>query len=192
MKYCKKCQTQTERDIHGNCRPCDRARSAAWRAANPEKTRTYQAANPEKLQAARARYEAANRDQRRHSRSLVGRAVVWRAANPEKVRAAVAKWKEANPEKCRIYRQNRRARKRMDGGKISPDLAARLYKLQRGKCACGCKQSLGNDYHLDHIMPIALGGSNTDDNIQLLRQQCNNQKSAKHPIDFMQSRGFLL
>jgi 5-methylcytosine-specific restriction endonuclease McrA len=51
---------------------------------------------------------------------------------------------------------------------------------------------LGDNYHIDHIMPLALGGSNTDDNIQLLRQRCNNQKCAKHPVDFMQSRGFLL
>jgi 5-methylcytosine-specific restriction endonuclease McrA len=51
---------------------------------------------------------------------------------------------------------------------------------------------LGDNYHLDHIVPLAIGGTNTDDNIQLLRQKCNQQKSAKHPIDFMQSRGFLL
>jgi 5-methylcytosine-specific restriction endonuclease McrA len=53
-------------------------------------------------------------------------------------------------------------------------------------------QPLGDNYHLDHITPITLGGSNTDDNMQLLRQRCNNQKYNKHPIDFMQSRGFLL
>lgn len=55
-----------------------------------------------------------------------------------------------------------------------------------------CGLPLGDNYHIDHIMPLALGGSNTDDNIQLLRQRCNNQKCAKHPVDFMQSRGFLL
>jgi len=53
-------------------------------------------------------------------------------------------------------------------------------------------QPLGDDFHMDHIMPIALGGSNTDDNMQLLRKECNLQKQAKHPIDFMQSRGLLL
>jgi len=36
------------------------------------------------------------------------------------------------------------------------------------------------------------GGSNTDDNMQLLRKLCNLQKHAKHPVDFMQERGFLL
>jgi hypothetical protein len=41
-------------------------------------------------------------------------------------------------------------------------------------------------------MPLALGGSNTDDNMQLLRAICNYHKYTKHPIDFMQSKGFLL
>jgi len=41
-------------------------------------------------------------------------------------------------------------------------------------------------------MPLALGGANADDNIQLLRSTCNQQKHAKHPVDFMQQKGFLL
>jgi 5-methylcytosine-specific restriction endonuclease McrA len=100
-------------------------------------------------------------------------------------------WAKANPEVNRIKAQNRRALKRVNGGKLSKGLAEKLFKLQKGKCPC-CHQPLGENYHLDHIVPLALGGSNTDDNIQLLRSSCNNQKSAKHPIDFMQQRGFLL
>ena len=41
-------------------------------------------------------------------------------------------------------------------------------------------------------MPIALGGKNVDDNVQLLCAACNLSKQAKHPVDFMQQRGFLL
>ena len=75
---------------------------------------------------------------------------------------------------------------------MSVGLAERLIGYQRGKCACGCKQQLGNDYHMDHIMPLALGGTNTDDNIQLLRPTCNLSKHDKHPVDFMKQRGYLL
>lgn len=73
----------------------------------------------------------------------------------------------------------------------SKGLAERLFRLQRGKCAC-CKKPLGSDYHLDHIMPLALGGVNEDSNIQLLRAKCNMQKHTVHPVEFMQQRGFLL
>lgn len=116
----------------------------------------------------------------------------WQKANPQKANAKSAKWREANPEARRIYEHNRRARKLESGGKLSKGLAAKLFTLQRGKCACGCKQPLGSDYHLDHIMPLALGGTNTDDNMQLLTSRCNMQKQALHPVDFMQQRGFLL
>lgn len=70
-------------------------------------------------------------------------------------------------------------------------MAKKLYELQRGKCACCCKP-LGNNYHLDHRVPLARGGRNEDCNMQLLRAKCNMQKSAKDPIEFMQERGFLL
>lgn len=114
----------------------------------------------------------------------------WQKANPLKANAKSAKWREANPEARRIYEHNRK--ERASGGRLSSGLSAKLFKLQRGKCACGCGKPLGDEYHLDHRMPIALGGTNSDDNMQLLRKLCNLQKSKKHPIDFMQSRGFLI
>lgn len=174
MKFCKKCKIDTERYARGDCKPCAKASHAAYRAINQDKVRErrkkYCAANVDKKRAANAKYIA---------------------DNPEKKKERNAKYKAENPEKCRIHNQNRRARKLKNGGKLSQGLAERLFKLQKGKCPC-CQMPLGDDYQLDHIMPIALGGSNTDDNMQLLRKQCNNQKHAKHPIDFMQSRGFLL
>ena len=42
------------------------------------------------------------------------------------------------------------------------------------------------------IKPLARGGTNQRTNLQLLCPPCNLSKSAKDPIDFMQSRGFLL
>jgi hypothetical protein len=112
----------------------------------------------------------------------------WRKDNP----GYLAKYRKENPDSNRTHLHNRRALKRNNGGKLSSDLAKKLFSLQRGMCACGCGQALGNDYHLDHRMPIVLGGANEDWNMQLLTQRCNNQKKSKHPIDFMQSRGFLL
>lgn len=93
--------------------------------------------------------------------------------------------------KARVNCQNRRARKRENGGKLSADLKDRLFKLQRGKCAC-CGKPLGDRYHLDHIIPIALGGPNEDWNIQLLKASCNARKGCKDPIEFMQQQGFLI
>lgn len=199
-KTCSKCRAlkpveefsraSNKRDgLHPHCKACASIYAAKWYAENKEKNKEACAAwyekNSDKAKAAAAARYIANPEKIKTSISK------WRKGNPEKVRAWNAKWNAANLEAKRIYEQNRRARKRDVGGKLSKGLADKLFKLQRGKCAC-CGKPLGDDYHLDHRMPLALGGANEDWNMQLLRQQCNNQKHARHPVDFMQSRGFLL
>jgi hypothetical protein len=160
-----------------------------WRAANRDKENAtnaaYKAANPEKSKAHGEQWRKANPDRHRANKAA------WREANREKLRETSSAWFAANPGIRRIYSQNRRSLESKSGGKLSKDIATKLFKLQQGKCAV-CMSALDGDYHLDHIMPIALGGSNTDENIQLLHSLCNMQKNAKHPIDYMQSRGFLL
>ena len=181
-----------------------KASMAAWRLANRDRSKAiiaaWHAANPEKRKEYWAKYYAANRDallersaayyaaNKARNNDLTAR---WRAENPDKCKELAAKWNKENPELRCVYQQNRRALKRANGGRLSKGLAERLFKRQKGKCAC-CGLPLGDDYHLDHIMPLALGGSNTDGNMQLLRARCNVQKSAKHPVDFMRQRGFLL
>lgn len=200
MKTCRKCGAHFEGRY---CKPCNQAAKAASMARNHEKYKAYgkayRAANIAKAKEYYAAWYAAN------AGSVKARSAKWKADNPERRKAAVSKWSAANPKKrlassakyrtknleaYRIYQHNRRGRE--TGGKLSRDLAERLYILQRGKCACGCRKPLGNDFHRDHIMPLALGGLNIDSNIQLLRARCNIRKQAKHPVEFMQQRGFLL
>ena len=167
------------------CKSCN----AAWQKANPDKVKQanakWRAADPARTKDYYKRYYESNTESIRQSSAL------WRSKNVESEKTRTAKWHAENPESARLSGLNRRANKASSGGRLSKGLANRLFVLQVGKCPC-CKQPLGDDYHLDHIQPLALGGSNTDDNIQLLRKTCNLQKKAKHPVDFMQSRGFLL
>jgi len=122
---------------------------------------------------------------------VLARKIKWRAETVDARRAYNAKWRAANPEARRIFAQNRRAKERAGGGVLSKGLAEKLFVLQKGKCPC-CGEPLGADYQLDHKMPISLGGANEDGNIQLLAKSCNLRKQAKHPVDFMRARGFLL
>jgi 5-methylcytosine-specific restriction endonuclease McrA len=92
----------------------------------------------------------------------------------------------ANPEKAREWRAKRRGLGRLPRGTVT-----RLMSLQRGRCAC-CSRSIRQGFHLDHIMPLHRGGEHAPHNLQLLCGPCNLRKSAKHPVDFMQSLGFLL
>lgn len=115
-----------------------------------------------------------------------------RAKGRDKRNEQTREWFAANPDKRRAYQQNRRAKLRSVAGVVSPGIFKMLLDRQRGKCAC-CRADLGDAKpHLDHVMPLALGGAHEDANLQLLCQPCNQAKHAKHPVDFMQSRGFLL
>lgn len=200
IEFCPKCQAETERGSRGRCKPCAQAYSAAYRIKNPEQMREWYAANFERLKAPRKAW------QKNNPKKLKIYADKWRVANREKVRANSSKWAKANPSKVKAIRanfivsnpdalrindQNRRAKKRANGGTLSKGLSTKLFNLQQGKCPC-CGLPLGDYYHLDHKMPIALGGPNIDSNMQLLRSICNKQKWATHPIDFMQRKGFLL
>ena len=162
---------------------------AKWRDKNKAVVRAYSARwkanNPEKVKADSAAYYAAN------TAELNAKSAYWYVKNSAKRCAVAAAWRAANVEATRLYKQNRREKQRGNGGKLSRGLVEKLFALQKGKCPC-CKRPLGEGYHLDHKMPVSLGGAHEDSNMQLLTATCNMQKNAKHPVDFMQSRGFLL
>lgn len=127
-----------------------------------------------------------------------------RAAKPEAVKAGIQAWRSANAERMRAgmrdhYRRNKPSylvrnlnREQRAVGVMSNDIVARLTDLQKGRCACCGRDLKETGHHVDHVLPLALGGSNTDDNAQLLCPTCNLSKGPKHPVVFMQSRGFLL
>jgi 5-methylcytosine-specific restriction endonuclease McrA len=63
--------------------------------------------------------------------------------------------------------------------------------LQRGRCVY-CRRKVGESFHLDHIVPLARGGRNEDDNVQITCAFCNVSKGAKDPYEFAKRRGQLL
>ena len=185
MKCCSKCKkdlakedfyahAKTKDGLRAECKSCTKAIAKDWQVKNSEKEKTRSAKwaldNPDKALAKVVRYRA------NHPGRASNNAMLWQSKNKESMRA---------------IRNNRRSRIVSSGGRLSSGLVSRLLKLQKGKCPC-CGEPLGDDYHLDHIIPLALDGENIDSNMQLLRAKCNLQKHMKHPVDFMRSRGFLL
>ena len=76
----------------------------------------------------------------------------------------------------------RRARKLQQLGIVSPGIERSLLDLQRNRCAApNCGKELGSTWHLDHVMPLSLGGLHDDANLQILCAPCNLRKGAKHP-----------
>jgi 5-methylcytosine-specific restriction endonuclease McrA len=100
----------------------------------------------------------------------------------------VREYRARNPHKVKEFSSRRRGRKL---GRLPRGTVERIGVLQRWKCAI-CHVDVSLSYHLDHITPLAKGGSHSPDNLQLLCATCNVRKSAKDPIAYMQELGFLL
>ncbi len=128
----------------------------------------------------------------------------YRENNPEKIKESHQKFVLKNPKRPReiknawakkqskeYFRLRAHRRRASMVGEISKGIVGFLKKMQRGLCAA-CKSKLHDKYEIDHILPLSKGGPHVDANLQLLCPPCNRRKSAKHPIDFMQERGFLL
>ena len=106
----------------------------------------------------------------------------------ERAKAAYYRDKELNRPKVaqRVMRRNAR---KLDATPAwgSPEAIKAIYCR-----AAELTLETGVPHHVDHIVPLAKGGQHVASNIQILCPTCNVRKSAKDPIDFMQSRGFLL
>ena len=71
-----------------------------------------------------------------------------------------------------------------DAPKPSKNIKHSLYGKQKGYCAgCGVHFQFRN-FHLDHIIPKAKGGQDTDKNLQLLCGHCNSVKGDR-PMSYL-------
>jgi 5-methylcytosine-specific restriction endonuclease McrA len=142
---------------------------------------------PEKLAERRRRWVAANPDKVRASQKASF--ARWYAANRDYDRERHAEWRRKNPEKASVKGQRQRARQRNAEGHFSAEDVSRITAAQGGKCAC-CR--MRRKLTLDHIIPLAKGGSNWPANLQMLCKSCNSAKGARDQIEFMQAKGRLL
>lgn len=110
------------------------------------------------------------------------------ARTKEKRNAKRRQYLRLNNEVAREWARKRRG-KVVD--RLPKGVIKKIGDMQRWRCVV-CRRDIKDKYHLDHIYPLAKGGAHAEENLQLLCPSCNLKKSAKDPIEFMQSRGFLL
>ena len=173
MKQCKKCKTEKDL-IHFHrksssidglqdvCKECFKKANAEWYKNNKDR----------KLGVSKEWYEK-NKQRKLNTQKL------WVSNNYET-------YKESN----RVRKLRRIARQKNAEGTFIKNDIEKLFVLQQGKCACCCKKL--TKYHIDHIMPLSLGGSNWPTNLQLLCPHCNMSKHSKDPLVWANKIGKLL
>lgn len=177
----------------GMCKPCGSAYVVERRTIDPERERAKHArqraridratlarwhwewikANPERARAIAARHHAKNGDARR---ALSRR---WYAANAERAREAGRAWKAAHPDERADQDALRRARKR--NALVAPVSRRAIYERDGGRCGICGKPVPYERMHLDHIIPLARGGTHEPRNVQTTHQRCNNRKYVTGP-----------
>ena len=70
-------------------------------------------------------------------------------------------------------------------GERSKNIKHLLFGKQEGICN-GCKRHFPfNNFTLDHIVPLAVGGADIDENLQLLCNWCNSKKGTRSMPEFL-------
>lgn len=106
----------------------------------------------------------------------------WAARRLETTR----RWREQNPEAVSLSWRTDGARRRgADGSHTSADIRS-ILQAQRQRCAY-CKKRVGDNFHVDHVIAIARGGTNRRSNLQILCPPCNLKKHARDPMEFARS-----
>lgn len=166
----------------------DKARSyrQANSAALSEAHREYYKRNKSAILQKIKEYAQKNRDKTRANGKR------WKLLNRDKVLENNRKYRERHPERGASHVRNRRARLLQVGGCHTAADIERIYGEQRGRCAwCRSKVKFG-EHHVDHIVPLAKGGSNDPANLAIACRPCNQSKAAKDPLDFARQLGRLL
>lgn len=133
----------------------ERDRARRYRTANPnankEATLRYRKNNPQAAQNSSRKYYNANRE------TELSRTRAW-FGTPE----------------GRAYKCAHEARRRAKIQTKDPRVKA-VYKI------AAWLRDLGDDVHVDHILPLSRGGTHTYGNLQILEASANRKKSARSP-----------
>ncbi len=168
FKVCTVCKTKLPGtlDFFYFSKNCKHSLTPHCKACHRVQAQRWRIANPEKATAR-------------------GRA--WERANPEKRKASCKAYRDANPEKESANRQNRRARLRNAQGSFTFKEWRAKVEQYKGRCHW-CGKKIKGALHADHLIALAVGGSNGIGNIVPACAACNLRKSSKMPWDFMEGR----
>lgn len=194
MKYCPKCDKETERRNDGYCKSCDAKRARAYRVANPGSTKARDAeryanmTDEEKaLQQKRSREWAKASPRRKeyekqyaidNAEKIRQRNKEWVLNNPDRQRERTARYHAENP-----HRASERSRVRRGAMKnrvpIWADKAAIALIYKQAKEF----REAGIDCEVDHVYPLQgefVSGLHCEANLQIVSTHENRSKQNRY------------
>lgn len=145
-----------------------------WREENKEKvnaaSKRWYEENREKAADASRRYYQNNKER------LLKDQKAWQRNNKDKVNAASKRWRVKNPEKVQSNTARYRARKL----EAADPTTNRAVIDSRYSAARYLKDITGKNWEVDHTRPLKLGGKHHEDNMQVVPQEWNQSKGARH------------
>lgn len=112
----------------------------------------------------------------------LSRTQAWRESNRERMAEQNRQWRLANPE--RAAEKVRRRRARLLDAYVAPVDREEVWSRSGGICGI-CEQVIDRDrpwpdrmsFTLDHIVPLAKGGTHEPENMQAAHASCNSRKN---------------
>lgn len=185
------------------CKECMNKQKKEWALNNPIRARDYAREYSQQHREEIKEYRELTKDHRNKRRRENGynkeTRAKWTLENKDKIKERNKKWYADNIESIRIkskaYRQSdvgrvvctaktqkRRAiLKSLDDGTVTKESLFLLKEKQDNKCYhCGCELDFKakNKVHLDHLIPISKGGSNSISNVVWSCKSCNLRKGS--------------
>ena len=170
-KTCSRCRETRPVDHFNNCKAWKDGRYPQCKPCRKE----YRVANKER------RAESYNDWYQRNLERTRAAKRQWYFDNLERSRATNKKWYQEHPEYNRANQARRRAQKAKTLS--DPKGVKAIYELSvRGidiKCYLCGKVTEPNDRHVDHVIPLSMGGNHSPDNLAIACSSCNLKKGSK-------------
>lgn len=193
-------KNKTKHDGLGSiCKICSHSAYKKWSKENPDKAKNYSKEwmikNKEYVKGYQDKYRKEHPRKLKGTRirlvqNLTGNTQAERAAesarlyyerNVQKERERQRKYAKLHPEQYQAKRQNRRAREKNAVGRITEKEWKSVLDKYGRRCLCCRRDDV--TISMDHVVPLAVGGTNTVDNVQPLCRSCNSKKGTK-TIDY--------
>lgn len=101
--------------------------------------------------------------------------IVWRWMSEEEQEKVREEKKKAQEEQAKQAKRKN----------FSQTKRKMIYNRANGRCQLCGRKILYEEMTVDHIVPLAMNGSNSDDNLQCACKSCNAQKAAYLPEEFI-------